>query len=127
MRENRTSGTVAGAPGNRSPYAGAVSAALFAMVPTGNAGAAPMVKSVEFLGMPAPSSVEERADIYTNAKMKVEYINGKSRIFDLQYHALMNTTDLVSGNVVGGFSTTTMPRSPTILVKWPLMRRTATR
>jgi hypothetical protein len=24
MRENRTSGTVAGAPGNRSPYAGGV-------------------------------------------------------------------------------------------------------
>jgi hypothetical protein len=80
----------------------AVSAALSMMALTENAGAVPIVKSVEFVGMDAPSTVDERADIYTKAQMKVTYINGKSLTFDLQYHALMNTTDDVSGNIVGG-------------------------
>jgi len=60
------------------------------------------VRSVEFFGMPAPSSIEERADIYTKARMKVTYRNGKSATFDLKYHELMGTTDVIHGNVVGG-------------------------
>lgn len=80
----------------------AVSAALTMMSLPEGAGAAPVVKSVEFFDMPAPSSIHERADIYTEAKMKVTYVNGKSRTFDLKYHPLMKTTDMIGGNVVGG-------------------------
>jgi len=62
----------------------------------------PAVKSVEFIGMPAPSSLDERADIYTKAQMKVAYKNGKSKTYDLKYHQLMATTEVIKGNVVGG-------------------------
>jgi secreted PhoX family phosphatase len=60
------------------------------------------VKSVEFIGMPAPSTVDERADIYTAARMKVTYPNGTSKIYDLKYHRVMTTTDEINGRVVGG-------------------------
>jgi hypothetical protein len=62
----------------------------------------PGVRSVEFTGMPPPSTVEERADVYTTAKMKITYLNGKSRTFDLRYHTLVNTTDVIRGQMVGG-------------------------
>jgi secreted PhoX family phosphatase len=64
--------------------------------------AAPTVKSVEFIGMSPPSTVEERADIYTQAQMKVAFTNGKSKTFDLKYHLLMGTTDIIKKQVVGG-------------------------
>lgn len=64
--------------------------------------AAPAIKSVEFIGMPSPASVDEKADIYTKAKMKLTYANGKKQTIDLKYHQLMATTDLINGNVVGG-------------------------
>jgi len=78
--------------------------------------AAPAIKSVEFIGMPAPSSVDEKTDIYTKAKMKVTYQldhrkhghhkYGKAltytKIYDLKYHQLMATTDVINGSVVGG-------------------------
>lgn len=32
--------------------------------------------SVEFIGMPAPSSANEKADIYTTAQVKIVYRNG---------------------------------------------------
>lgn len=60
------------------------------------------VKSVEFIGMAAPSSVDERADIYTKAQMKVTYENGKTKSYDLEYHRLMATTDKIKGRIVGG-------------------------
>lgn len=37
------------------------------------------VKSVEFIGMPAPSTPSEKADVYTTAQVKVTFQNGKSR------------------------------------------------
>ena len=58
--------------------------------------------AVEFFGMAPPSTVFERADIYTTARVKVTYVNGKSRMLDLEYHTLANTTDEIDGNVVGG-------------------------
>lgn len=61
------------------------------------------VKSVEFIGMPAPASVEEKTDIYTGAKVKYTYRNGMTRIYDLKYHRLMATTEQINGKVVGGF------------------------
>ena len=60
------------------------------------------VKSVDFIGMSAPSSIDERADVYTKAKVKVIYKNGMSKIFDLQYHQLMGATDVIKSNIVGG-------------------------
>lgn len=60
------------------------------------------VRSVEFIGMPAPASVEERADIYSNAQVKVTYRNGRSKILPLKYHLLAATADVINGRVVGG-------------------------
>jgi hypothetical protein len=60
------------------------------------------VSAVEFIGMSPPATVDERSDVYTTAKMKVTYRSGKSETFDLKYHKLADTTDVVGGNVVGG-------------------------
>lgn len=62
----------------------------------------PAVKSVEFIGMDAPATAEEKADVYTGAAMKVTYRNGATRTYDLKYHQLMATTDTVNGKLVGG-------------------------
>ncbi len=88
--------------------------------------AAPAIKSVEFIGMPSPATADEKADIYTKAKMKVTYQlehhkhgkhehgkhkhgkhkHGKTltytKTYDLKYHQLMATTDIIDGQVVGG-------------------------
>jgi secreted PhoX family phosphatase len=64
--------------------------------------AAPTLQRVEFIGMEAPSTADEKASMYTDAKMKVYYRNGQSRTFDLKYHELMGTTDIIRGQVVGG-------------------------
>ena len=77
---------------------GAFGASLLA--PAAQAG--PKVKSVEFIGMPAPSSVEERANIYTGAQVKITYRNGRSQTYPLKYHTLMATADTINGEVVGG-------------------------
>ncbi len=58
--------------------------------------------AVEFFGMPSPSTVEERADIYTKAQAKITYVNGTSKLVDLKYHTLTNTTDNIGGEIVGG-------------------------
>lgn len=84
------------------PTAVALAAAFGVSVFAHAAYAAPTVKSVEFIGMPAPSSVDERADIYSKAQMKVTYRSGKSKTYDLKYHQLMATADLIKGNIVGG-------------------------
>ncbi len=60
------------------------------------------IKQVEFLGMEPPATVEEKADVYTGARMKVTYKNGEKRYFRLKYHQLMATTDLINGSMVGG-------------------------
>jgi secreted PhoX family phosphatase len=73
----------------------------FLAAPTARAHEA-KVSSVEFIGMPAPSTVDERSDVYSAAKVIITYRNGKSETFDLKYHKLADTTDVVGGNVVGG-------------------------
>lgn len=60
------------------------------------------VRSVEFVGMDAPATVDEKADVYTKAKMIETDRRGHSRTVDLKYHQLMATTDVVAGQVVGG-------------------------
>ena len=61
-------------------------------------------KSVEFIGMPAPATVDEKSDIYTAAKLKVTDKDGETRTYLLQYHQLMGTTDTIRRKVVGGLS-----------------------
>jgi hypothetical protein len=87
----------------------AISCALSSLAVAGQAFAHPegqhehaAVKSVEFIGMPAPSTAAEKADVYTTAQMKVTYQNGKSRTYALKYHQLMATGDVVKQRVVGG-------------------------
>ncbi|MEZ5542843.1 MAG: DUF839 domain-containing protein [Pseudomonadota bacterium] len=60
------------------------------------------VRAVEFIGMPSPSTPDEKTDIYTKAQVMVTYRNGKTRIYDLKYHQLMATTDAINNKVVGG-------------------------
>jgi secreted PhoX family phosphatase len=60
------------------------------------------LKNVEFIGMPAPATAEEKADIYTGAKAKYTYANGKTKTYNLKYRQLMATTDMVNGKMVGG-------------------------
>ncbi len=61
-----------------------------------------LVKSVEFIGMDAPVTAEEKSDIYTKAKVRYEFRFGRSVTFDLKYHQLMATTDRIKGGLVGG-------------------------
>lgn len=68
------------------------------------------VKSVEFIGMSAPATADEKADIYTKAKVKYTYANGKTETFDLKYHQLMATTEMIKNQMVGGlFDANNMP------------------
>jgi secreted PhoX family phosphatase len=84
------------------PLSAALGAAFGVTVLSMPVHANPPVKSVEFIGMPSPASVEEKADIYTTAKVRYTYVNGKTKTYDLHYHQLMGTTELVAGKVVGG-------------------------
>jgi hypothetical protein len=59
------------------------------------------VKSVEFIGMDAPDTIEERAKVYTDAKAKITYANGSTREFSLNYNELHNTEDTFNGVTVG--------------------------
>ncbi len=80
----------------------ALSVALYSFGCTSSVQAGPAVQSVEFIGMSPPSTVEERADIYTQAQLKVTFSNGNSQTFDLKYHPLMATTEVINSQVVGG-------------------------
>jgi hypothetical protein len=84
------------------PLSAALGAAFGVAVLSTSACADANVKSVEFIGMPSPATVAEKADIYTAAKVKYTYVNGKTKTYDLHYHQLMGTTESVAGKVVGG-------------------------
>jgi secreted PhoX family phosphatase len=60
------------------------------------------IVSVEFIGMDAPATLEQRASAYTDAKVKINYKNGKSKIQPLEYKQLFATTDIINGKVAGG-------------------------
>ncbi|MGB7739690.1 MAG: alkaline phosphatase PhoX [Steroidobacteraceae bacterium] len=59
------------------------------------------VQSVEFIGMAAPDTVEERAMVYTEAAVKVTYRNGKTQMFPLSFHELHNTLTTINGVTAG--------------------------
>lgn len=75
---------------------------LLAMMTATPVVAAPSVKSVEFFSMSSPSTVEQKAAIYTNAKMQFNYKDGTSKTYDLQYQPLANTNQVIGGGSVGG-------------------------
>ena len=60
------------------------------------------IASVEFIGMDAPVTLEQRASAYTDAKIKINYRNGSSEIQPLEYKQLFATTDVINGKVAGG-------------------------
>lgn len=59
------------------------------------------VSSVEFVGMPAPSTDEERSSVYTTANVIVTYNNGSSKTFPLSYNNLYQSTDIIGGVTAG--------------------------
>jgi secreted PhoX family phosphatase len=62
----------------------------------------PGIQSVEFIGMPAPATVDEKTDIYTKARIRITRRSGEIDEQDLKYHRLMATTETLGGEVVGG-------------------------
>ena len=77
---------------------------LAALAAAGNtvAYADPVIASVEFIGMAAPETLEQRSSAYTDAKVKINYKNGTSDIKPLEYKQLFATTDSINGKVAGG-------------------------
>ena len=63
-------------------------------------GAAPA--RVEFTGMPAPATAEEKADIYTSATLRMICPDGSAVERPLRYHPIFATGDRVGEAVVGG-------------------------
>jgi secreted PhoX family phosphatase len=61
------------------------------------------VKSVEFIGMQAPSTPDEMARLYSEASLQVTYTDGSVRSFPLTYKTLFKSTDKV-GNTIAGVS-----------------------
>lgn len=84
------------------PVVIALSTALGITVLSSPACANSTVKAVEFIGMDAPATIDEKSDVYTKAKVKYTYTNGKVETFDLKYHKIMGSTELVNSKVVGG-------------------------
>ncbi|WP_248924631.1 alkaline phosphatase PhoX [Paenibacillus hamazuiensis] len=59
------------------------------------------VRSVEFIGMPAPATPDEMARLYTTASLQVAYSDGSVRSFPLTYKTLFKSTDSINGTVAG--------------------------
>ncbi len=58
--------------------------------------------SVELIGMEAPSTSAEKADVYSNAVMRATCTDGTTTDYPLRYHQLFATSDRVGPNMVGG-------------------------
>lgn len=57
------------------------------------------VKAVEFIGMEAPSTPEQKNDLmYSQASVKITYNDNSTRIFPLAYETLYRPGDKVGGN-----------------------------
>ena len=61
------------------------------------------IAKVEFIGMPAPATVEERAKAYTTAKAKITYRSGRTQTVDLSFGEVYNNVDQIDtqGNPAG--------------------------
>lgn len=80
-----------------------LSAALLipAVHPAQAAPAQATVKSVEFVGMPAPSTVADMSKVYTTATLKVTYSDGSVKSFPLSYQTLFKSTETVGDTIAG--------------------------
>lgn len=59
------------------------------------------VSNVDFVGMSAPSTNEERAKTYTAASVTVTYSDGSVKTFPLSYKTLYYNTDVINGVTPG--------------------------
>lgn len=79
------------------------------------------VVAIDFISMDAPATPEQRASVYSNAKIRISYKDGSSKMQPLEYKQLFATTDIVNGEVVGGLydavgqplMDTSVPANPT--------------
>jgi len=60
------------------------------------------VTKVDFIGMDAPATTEQKADMYSDAWVVYTFESGATAQYQLQYHKIFDTTTTVGGNVVGG-------------------------
>ena len=82
-----------------------VSIALSALLPLSVSAACPGTatpSSLEFIGMAAPASADEKASAYTSAKARMTCSDGSTAEVPLRYHTLFRTADEVGDAVVGG-------------------------
>ncbi|SFI42460.1 hypothetical protein SAMN02799624_00955 [Paenibacillus sp. UNC496MF] len=61
------------------------------------------VKSIEFVGMPAPATAKDMARLYTAASLKVTYSDNTVKTYPLAYQKLFKSTETV-GNTIAGVS-----------------------
>ncbi|WP_082129670.1 PhoX family protein [Aneurinibacillus tyrosinisolvens] len=59
------------------------------------------VKSVEFVGMAAPTNAQDMASAYTTAQAKVTYSDSTTKLFPLSYKKLFKSTDSINGTPAG--------------------------
>ena len=60
------------------------------------------VTKVDFIGMAAPATAEQKAEMYSDARVVYTFESGATAEYQLQYHKIFDTTNTVGGNVVGG-------------------------
>lgn len=83
-----------------------VFAATMAAAVAGQAMAAPRepgkIKSVEFFGMEAPKTSQEKNDLmYSKASVKVTYAGGEEQLLPLSYETLFRPGDVIGGKASG--------------------------
>ncbi|MBM7868301.1 DUF839 domain-containing protein [Heliobacterium gestii] len=71
----------------------ALTAGLMLPAVTPAVAATPAIQSVQFKGMPAPTTVEEMAKPYSTASVEVTYAGGAKKTFPLSYKELYKTSD----------------------------------
>ncbi|WP_082034187.1 PhoX family protein [Cohnella kolymensis] len=59
------------------------------------------VEKVEFIGMDAPDTAEERSKMYSEAAVLVTYDNGSQRTLPLEYKSLFRPGDVINGTTAG--------------------------
>jgi uncharacterized protein len=87
------------------PAAAAVAAVLGALSVAGCSDSSnknEAVTKVDFIGMDAPGTTEQKADMYSGAWVVYTFESGATAQYQLQYHKIFDTTTTVGGNVVGG-------------------------
>ena len=59
------------------------------------------VETVEFIGMAAPDTDEERSKMYSEASVKVTYKNGTQETLPLEYKSLFTPGEVINGKIAG--------------------------